>query len=90
MGRLRSRGPDCLHVPWVVFFWLLVVAGVAAGLQGPLSLATCAGLHYHDTLCATLFMLPGDGGCVTVTDDDVIEKSNLSRQFLFRNWHIGR
>jgi len=26
---------------------------------------------------------------VTVTDDDVIEKSNLSRQFLFRNWHIG-
>ena len=32
----------------------------------------------------------GDGGVVTVTDDDVIEKSNLSRQFLFRNWHIGR
>jgi ubiquitin-activating enzyme E1 len=29
-------------------------------------------------------------GLVTVTDDDVIEKSNLSRQFLFRNWHIGR
>ena len=27
---------------------------------------------------------------VTVTDDDVIEKSNLSRQFLFRNWHIGQ
>lgn len=32
----------------------------------------------------------GDKGLVTVTDDDVIEKSNLSRQFLFRNWHIGR
>ena len=31
-----------------------------------------------------------DGGRVTVTDDDVIEKSNLSRQFLFRNWHIGQ
>eukprot|EP00775_Hariotina_reticulata_P006408 gene6408-6639_t len=31
----------------------------------------------------------GDKGLVTVTDDDVIEKSNLSRQFLFRNWHIG-
>lgn len=30
------------------------------------------------------------GGLVTVTDDDTIEKSNLSRQFLFRNWHIGR
>lgn len=29
-------------------------------------------------------------GVVTVTDDDVIEKSNLSRQFLFRDWNIGR
>ena len=32
----------------------------------------------------------GSRGQVTVTDDDVIEKSNLSRQFLFRNWDIGR
>jgi molybdopterin/thiamine biosynthesis adenylyltransferase len=32
----------------------------------------------------------GSGGVVTVTDDDVIEKSNLSRQFLFRDWNIGR
>jgi ubiquitin-activating enzyme E1 len=32
----------------------------------------------------------GAGGLMTVTDDDVIEKSNLSRQFLFRNWHIGQ
>ena len=29
-------------------------------------------------------------GMVTVTDDDTIEKSNLSRQFLFRDWNIGR
>jgi ubiquitin-activating enzyme E1 len=29
-------------------------------------------------------------GKVTVTDDDVIEKSNLSRQFLFRDWNIGQ
>eukprot|EP00884_Botryococcus_braunii_P010809 jgi/Botrbrau1/1972/Bobra.0052s0015.1 len=28
-------------------------------------------------------------GTLTVTDDDVIEKSNLSRQFLFRDWNIG-
>lgn len=28
-------------------------------------------------------------GLVTVTDDDIIEKSNLSRQFLFRDWNIG-
>jgi len=27
-------------------------------------------------------------GKTTVTDDDVIERSNLSRQFLFRNWHV--
>ncbi|KAL6757412.1 ubiquitin-activating enzyme E1 [Haematococcus lacustris] len=30
-----------------------------------------------------------EGGSVTVTDDDTIEKSNLSRQFLFRDWDIG-
>lgn len=32
----------------------------------------------------------GPNGSVTVTDDDTIEKSNLSRQFLFRNRDIGR
>ncbi|CAM8952424.1 unnamed protein product [Rhodiola kirilowii] len=31
-----------------------------------------------------------DKGKLTVTDDDVIEKSNLSRQFLFRDWNIGQ
>lgn len=25
-----------------------------------------------------------------ITDDDVIEKSNLSRQFLFHDWNIGQ
>jgi ubiquitin-activating enzyme E1 len=30
------------------------------------------------------------GGRISVTDDDTIERSNLSRQFLFRNWHIGK
>ncbi|KAI4340338.1 hypothetical protein MLD38_025187 [Melastoma candidum] len=29
-------------------------------------------------------------GKLTVTDDDVIEKSNLSRQFLFHDWNIGQ
>ncbi|KAF8096482.1 hypothetical protein N665_0307s0013 [Sinapis alba] len=32
----------------------------------------------------------GVQGKLTVTDDDVIEKSNLSRQFLFRDWNIGQ
>ena len=29
-------------------------------------------------------------GHVTVTDDDQIERSNLSRQFLFRDWDVGQ
>uniref|UniRef100_A0A0D6QW00 E1 ubiquitin-activating enzyme n=1 Tax=Araucaria cunninghamii TaxID=56994 RepID=A0A0D6QW00_ARACU len=32
----------------------------------------------------------GNKGKLTITDDDVIEKSNLSRQFLFRDWNIGQ
>jgi len=32
----------------------------------------------------------GGQGKLTITDDDVIEKSNLSRQFLFRDWNIGQ
>jgi ubiquitin-activating enzyme E1 len=31
----------------------------------------------------------GPSGKLVVTDDDTIEKSNLSRQFLFRDWDIG-
>ncbi|CAM6046261.1 unnamed protein product [Sphagnum compactum] len=30
----------------------------------------------------------GPKGKLVITDDDVIEKSNLSRQFLFRDWNI--
>jgi ubiquitin-activating enzyme E1 len=32
----------------------------------------------------------GEQGKLTITDDDVIEKSNLTRQFLFRDWNIGQ
>ncbi|CAN0902154.1 Ubiquitin-activating enzyme E1 2 [Linum grandiflorum] len=32
----------------------------------------------------------GEEGKLIVTDDDAIEKSNLSRQFLFRDWNIGQ
>merc|ERR1712168_911825 len=31
-----------------------------------------------------------EGGGVTVTDMDMIEKSNLNRQFLFRSWDINK
>ena len=34
--------------------------------------------------------LTSNGGTMFVTDPDHIEKSNLSRQFLFRNDHIGK
>ena len=32
----------------------------------------------------------GAGGLVSCTDNDSIEPSNLNRQFLFRNHHIGK
>ncbi|KAE8729083.1 Ubiquitin-activating enzyme E1 1 [Hibiscus syriacus] len=32
----------------------------------------------------------GSQGKLTMTDDDVFEKSNLSRQFFFRDWNIGQ
>lgn len=39
---------------------------------------------------ACMGVATGGKGLVTITDDDVIEKSNLSRQFLFRDWDIGK
>ena len=30
----------------------------------------------------------GSKGLITITDNDIIEKSNLNRQFLFRKEHI--
>ncbi len=42
------------------------------------------------TLVHSLDLSPaGEQGLLTVTDDDVIEKSNLSRQFLFR-WALPK
>eukprot|EP01065_Artemidia_motanka_P019879 TRINITY_DN2376_c0_g2_i1.p1 TRINITY_DN2376_c0_g2~~TRINITY_DN2376_c0_g2_i1.p1 ORF type:complete len:1147 (+),score=469.97 TRINITY_DN2376_c0_g2_i1:78-3443(+) len=38
----------------------------------------------------SLMGIAAGDGLVTVTDDDIIEKSNLSRQFLFRNHNVGK
>lgn len=37
---------------------------------------------------ALLGISSGEGGLLTITDNDLIEKSNLNRQFLFRPHHI--
>ena len=37
---------------------------------------------------AMLGVASSEAGSITVTDNDIIEKSNLNRQFLFRDRHI--
>uniref|UniRef100_A0A8C5MVR8 E1 ubiquitin-activating enzyme n=1 Tax=Leptobrachium leishanense TaxID=445787 RepID=A0A8C5MVR8_9ANUR len=39
---------------------------------------------------AMIGLAAGDGGEITVTDMDTIEKSNLNRQFLFRPWDVTK
>lgn len=41
-------------------------------------------------LFAMMGLGTGEKGLLTITDNDVIEKSNLSRQFLFRDSNIGQ
>lgn len=51
--------------------------------------AGALGCEYLKNL-ALMGVACGSKGKLIVTDDDVIEKSNLSRQFLFRDWNIGQ
>uniref|UniRef100_A0A8C8RZ69 Ubiquitin-activating enzyme E1 n=1 Tax=Pelusios castaneus TaxID=367368 RepID=A0A8C8RZ69_9SAUR len=39
---------------------------------------------------AMIGLAAGKGGSITVTDMDTIERSNLSRQFLFRPWDVAK
>lgn len=39
---------------------------------------------------AMMGVATGEKGGILITDDDNIERSNLSRQFLFRNWHVSQ
>lgn len=59
----------------------LALMGVSCSTTGAVSNGAAAG--------ATTANNENCSGLLTVTDDDVIEKSNLSRQFLFRDWNIG-
>ena len=51
-------------------------------------LATPAGCR-RQAASEALRLLPLCTCIASPADDDVIEKSNLSRQFLFRDWNIG-
>ncbi|KAI4304607.1 hypothetical protein MLD38_040092 [Melastoma candidum] len=55
-------------------------------------LSSLSGIPFRkpNMLLALMGVSCGHQGKLTVTDDDVIEKSNLSRQFLFRDWNIGQ
>ena len=52
-------------------------------------LVGCGALGCEYIKAFALMGLGCEGGEVTVTDDDRIELSNLSRQFLFRRKHVG-
>ena len=67
----------------------------------PIQQARLGGLKYFMVGCgalgcellknfAMMGVASGPEGRIYVTDDDVIEKSNLSRQFLFRNHNVGQ
>lgn len=57
--------------------YLLIILQVGAGAIGCEMLKNWA-----------MMGLGCDGGKVIVTDMDIIEKSNLNRQFLFRPWDV--
>lgn len=41
-------------------------------------------------VCSSTMTKKGEEGCLSVTDNDNIEVSNLNRQFLFRREHVGK
>ncbi len=69
---------ECMRVRVRVWVWVWGV-GVQAGALG---------CEYLKGM-AMMGIGAGAGGQIIVTDNDRIELSNLSRQFLFRSQHIG-
>ena len=59
---------------WLLYFYLQVGCGAIG----------CEMLKNY----ALLGIGTADKGQITITDNDLIEKSNLNRQFLFRPQHI--
>jgi len=70
------------------------IAVFGAGVQEALMkqhvfLVGCGALGCEYIKAFALMGLGTKGGSITMTDDDRIELSNLSRQFLFRRKHVG-
>ena len=64
----------CQFMSWLIYFYFKVGCGAIG----------CEMLKNY----ALLGIGTADKGQITITDNDLIEKSNLNRQFLFRPQHI--
>jgi molybdopterin/thiamine biosynthesis adenylyltransferase len=92
------------HLKLLVWFERVLpifLAIIAVYMVAPIQQARLGGLKYFMVGCgalgcellknfAMMGVASGPEGRIYVTDDDVIEKSNLSRQFLFRNHNVGQ
>ena len=87
--RVFLVGAGALGCEFLKAFALMGV-GTADGSSSSSSSAVVGGTVEDDDPPPSSSTSSSEKGLVTVTDDDTIEKSNLSRQFLFRDWDIGQ
>ncbi|KAG6383981.1 hypothetical protein SASPL_156234 [Salvia splendens] len=97
-GKLDDINPKLLrHFAFGARAVLNPMAAMFGGIVGQEVMKACSG-KFHPLFSGCEFLKNlalmgvscGSSGKLTITDDDVIEKSNLSRQFLFRDWNIGQ